>query len=199
MYIRIVALSVLFLWGINLNAQEMFQQSQKYHNKWRSTFGVGGPEPMAAHIQLYRGFSCKSLRSWLLEGQVGMEGLLLQTSGKSYNGGTWEGGGLRYSASFNLRMLRFVSDYIPWMGFLGGVGVQGGKRYFLDENQKKNSVYALGPIANFNMEMYVLDRRISKTDYLGVLLFAEYIYHSDVSYEFEISRINGGLRLNFYN
>lgn len=199
MILRVVALFTFFLWCSQLNAQEMYLQSQKYHNKWRTTFGVGGPEPMAAHIQFYRGFSCKSLRSWLLEAQVGMEGLLTQTSNREYNGGTWEGGALRYSMSFNIRMFRFVSEYVPWVGFLGGIGVQGGQRNYLDENFEQASVYALGPLANFNMEMYILDRRINKTDYLGVILFAEYHYHYDVAYEFQVSNINGGLRLNFYN
>ncbi len=76
-------------------SQDMYLQSQRYHNKWRSTFGVGGVEPIALHVQLYKGFSCKSLRSWLIEAQVGMEGMVYKTSNSDYMNGKWEKGALR--------------------------------------------------------------------------------------------------------
>ena len=197
-YKTILTVSCFFLATVVMS-QDMLLQSKRYHNKWRSTIGVGGVEPIAFHLQLYKGFSCKSLRSWILEAQVGMEGLVYSTEGIPYQNGTWQGGALRYSVSYNRRIIRILNDYFPWLGFLAGVGVQAGNRNYLDENSIEMSRYAIGPMLNFNMETYVVDKRINKDQYLGVIVFASYVYHREIQDNFDISRINGGIRLNFYN
>ncbi len=193
-------ITLIFVYvAVICSAQEMFLQSQRYHNKWRSTIGVGGVEPISTHIQFYRGFSCKSARGWLLEIQVGMEGMVRDINGIPYQTGQFRKGAVRYSIAYNRKLFRGVQDYIPWLGFLAGFGLQGGNRNYLDENGMESKLYALGPQFNFNIETYIIDKRINRDQYLGVILFAEYLYHREFTGEFDVSRVNGGLRLNFYN
>ena len=190
---------IIILSTLTLSAQNMRDMQKAYQNKWRATFGVGGAEPIAFHAQFYKGFSCKSLRSWLLEVQVGVEGLVYDIGGKQYMDGTWDKGALRYSFSYNRRLFPGLSDYIPHVGLLWGIGVQAGMRNYITEGQEKASRYAVGPLGNVNIEYYAMDRRISKVQYLGVIFFAEYLYHREIESGFYISRFNGGIRLNFYS
>lgn len=198
--------TLLFLGTLSVDAQNMYDMQKAYQNKWRATFGVGGVEPIAFHAQFYKGFSCKGLRGWILEAQVGVEGMVYKTAGKPYMGGIWDKGAIRYSFSYNRRLFMGLSDYIKSVGILGGFGIQAGNRNYMDLDQNEKTRYAVGPMLNVNLEVYAMDKRISKDQYLGIIIFVEYIYHREFQKEFFvssnvffISRFNGGIRLNFYS
>ena len=107
---------IFVLGTFTLSAQNMYDMQKAYQNKWRATLGVGGVEPIAFHAQFYKGFSCKSLRGWLLEAQVGIEGMVYDIEGVKYLDGNWNKGAIRYSFSYNRRLFPGLSDYIHHVG-----------------------------------------------------------------------------------
>lgn len=139
------------------HTQDMLKQFNRFNNKLRVAPGLLIGEPLGLSASFYRGANCKSRRSWTFTVYTGMDGTLLGKNSKDYNSGKWEKGSWQFGGIFYMTVPREVmrKHSYSWLynflyDFNLGVGLQAGKRAYIDNLNSEDKVNNLGVVVTLN-------------------------------------------------